>query len=454
MDKFYIHEFEEPKFSRMLNIYKDLKDKKPIQLVAVLDREQVLDDNFMKDMGEFLKVLAEKGIRPHDVSVAVSGKDKIYSPSDWQKIKEVHDKLKAKSISFGVEDSSKVWDIQEVENANKQIDESADKLRGKNLSPMEKLLSAYLDVTRRNYKFEDKTEHFSQSRSIYGVLNSDKIVCVGYAELLKTIMEREGDPNIKLYSNSVAVSHDNEHLAGYHRNLIVYIKDEKYGLDGYYYMDPTWDSAKSNKNEFRLNHFLLPLNDIQYISDHIRDRDIQMERAPVKSTSKPKHVTEKTKKAIAKNKHRTYNAVSGGNSSFSSDKFVLSEPLQAHVMKNDPVVDRLDEYFDLQDELFPKPPQVQNEKVELVEEIKNYFKENHINYLPYSVGDKLKDLIKNNASLEECIDYAESVVKDLRYGKSNIQPDQFIHEFSESLRKDLEKDLGLQEDLEFLEILK
>lgn len=56
MDKFYIHDFDEPQMSKALDSFLQVKQKSPTQLVAVLDREQVLDDNFMKDMGEFLKV--------------------------------------------------------------------------------------------------------------------------------------------------------------------------------------------------------------------------------------------------------------------------------------------------------------------------------------------------------------------------------------------------------------
>ena len=33
-----------------------------------------------------------------------------------------------------------------------------------------------------------------------------------------------------------------------HQTNVVYIKDEKYGIDGYYYADSCWDSIKKNKS--------------------------------------------------------------------------------------------------------------------------------------------------------------------------------------------------------------
>ena len=58
------------------------------------------------------------------------------------------------------------------------------------------------------------------SRSVYGVLNSNFIVCVGYSELFEAIM-KQINPNIKIYENSIIVG-------GRHSDLIVHLIDKKY----------------------------------------------------------------------------------------------------------------------------------------------------------------------------------------------------------------------------------
>lgn len=450
MDRFYLYDFNEPKFSQEIERYNQLRQSNKTQLVVMLDKWAVLSEEFPKDINQFMSMLGAKGIGPHDVAITIGGNESHFSSDEWVKVKQIRDKLQTKGISFGIEDYKNVWSLEEVENANAQIKSSADKLRGKNFSPLEKLLSAYLDVTKRNYNSETQTEHVGQSRSIYGVLNSDKIVCVGFAALLKSVMEEVGDENIKVYYNSVACSDDNVHLSAYHRNLIIYIKDEKYGLDGYYYVDPTWDCSNSNKSEFKLNHFLLPLKDIPHIKTHIRDFNIKLERAP---QDKPaKKTTQKERKAIAKNKQRTYNRIQEGNSSFSSDNFVFSSQLQDHIIHNEPVADRLDEYLGVGNELIKDL--INSPYRFVMDEVKNYFLENNIHYLSYSVGDKLEKMIKENASVEECIDYADSVVKKLRFGKTNLTKEEYKKEFLVDLRNNLQKAFNMDSEKDFLNTIK
>lgn len=447
MDKFYLYDFEEPKLSKIIQTYKQAKQ--PMQLVAVFDRKTVLNEAFVKNVNKFVKYLATKNIEPHDIIISLDGDNKKYSVSEWQKIKNVAQALKLRSIQFGIDDYKKIWDVKEVENANNQIDKSAKKIAGKNFSPMEKLLSAYLDVTKINYKFEDKTEHFSQSRSIYGVLNSDKIVCVGFAALLKAVIEKDGEKNIKMFENSVAISEDNINRMAYHRNLIVYIKDEKYEVDGYYYLDPTWDSTKSGNMEYRLNHFLVPLKDIQYISTYVRDL-----QANLKQIEKPKDTTYKTKKqikAIVKNRFNVYNYMSKGNASFSSDKFVMNKPLLSHIAHNKPVRDRIDEYIEFGKNLYDELPQ---DPTNIMENINKLLKENNIEYVSNNFKTKMQDFIEKDAKKEEILEYAENYVKNLRFGKINLSISEFKQLYLESLKVDLEKAMFIDVDKQVLDSLK
>ena len=91
------------------------------------------------------------------------------------------------------------------------------------------------------------------SRKLYDILENEFIVCVGFSNLLGDLLDKL---NIRNYSISVGVdsSYDDafysEPVEGIekstkrlgHDRRYSYIKDEKYGIDGFYIADPTWDN--------------------------------------------------------------------------------------------------------------------------------------------------------------------------------------------------------------------
>lgn len=157
----------------------------------------------------------------------------------------------------------------------------------KDMSPFEKYIYAY-DITKQFKKYNTpkkdnkNIENLSQdeymkikflSRDLYQILDNDYIVCVGFSNLLIDLLNKLGIDNIALpvyvdTSLSKAVKQLNipkeewknmtpeeKHRLiirqqsyipkddfGGHRRLLVNIKDEKYGIDGIYVSDPTWDN--------------------------------------------------------------------------------------------------------------------------------------------------------------------------------------------------------------------
>lgn len=221
------------------------------------------------DITFLINLLQSYHLPSNMIRIAAIDEEKRYNSEEWDQFKHISNLLNNDNISFGFEDMGKTWTIEEAENANGKIRETSSKIQQKDFSPYEKLLSAYFTVTSRPYIKESKNEHYSQSRSIYGVLNSNKIVCVGFSELFKAIIEDVGDENIKIFDNSIATSGGNTEIRGFHRNLIVYIKDEKYGIDGYYYLDPTWDNSLPNEKFGFLNYFMVPLHDISELKGSV-----------------------------------------------------------------------------------------------------------------------------------------------------------------------------------------
>lgn len=130
------------------------------------------------------------------------------------------------------------------------IKDEALKISSLNLSPLETVMYTYDLVRNRVYKTEDKDDDPLESRNLKSVLTGDKIVCVGYANIFDVLLKYMG-----FNSKTVGLTFkDDENKPGHRRNVL-YLKDDKYDIDGVYYFDVTWDSKRGNEiNEF-LNRY-------------------------------------------------------------------------------------------------------------------------------------------------------------------------------------------------------
>ena len=265
--------YDAEKISAQLDEYLSSKawfDENNKKFVFKVDKSFLLTESFKDKYNNILKILQAKNISTSDVEFAVFAQEKEFDKEEWNQFKKIEEDLKKDGVGFGVTDLDKTFSIKEVENANSKIKETAEKIKENDFSPLEKLLMGYLTVTARTYIEED--DNAADSRSIFGLLNSKNIVCVGYANWLKAIMKEVGDENIKIYKNEVSCS---QGKSGYsnHQNLIVHIKDEKYDIDGYYYLDPTFDSGHNYVMPPRLSFFMTPLKDIDKIEVTVRNEE-------------------------------------------------------------------------------------------------------------------------------------------------------------------------------------
>lgn len=124
-----------------------------------------------------------------------------------------------------------------------------------NLSPYEKFLYAY-NITKhyKKYKEVDENDDKFNSRKLYKIIDNDEyMVCVGYANMFQDLLTKLGI-NSTTYSVGVDVGFDSmdvlseysdEAISKYggHSRVIVNLVDSKYGIDGIYQSDPTWDNV-------------------------------------------------------------------------------------------------------------------------------------------------------------------------------------------------------------------
>lgn len=130
--------------------------------------------------------------------------------------------------------------LEEIKNIKKMFENLVSDIKNSNLSPYEKYIYAYNIVKSfKKYKFYENNEKLDefisdQSRHPYLVMINDFIVCAGYSQLLQRLL-------LELDIPSVYWIIDTNKETTSHARLYVNIEDEKYGINGYYCCDPTWD---------------------------------------------------------------------------------------------------------------------------------------------------------------------------------------------------------------------
>ena len=137
----------------------------------------------------------------------------------------------------------------------------------KKLSPLEKYIYVYNIV--KNYKeYKECKENKAYSRQLYRILFNDFIVCVGFSELLSDLLNKL---DINNYILSVMI--DSKKVKGRyitnHERLYIYLKDEKYKINGYYLSDPTWD----NYLDYDLYTYMLFTNSKNDLAKHFQYDD-------------------------------------------------------------------------------------------------------------------------------------------------------------------------------------
>lgn len=140
-------------------------------------------------------------------------------------------------------------------------------INSSNLSPTEKVMFAF-DIMK-TFAYNESQSITTDSRNPHKIIETGNIVCVGYSQMLKQILNKMDD-NIKIGDLSVECFDENGLSRGGHERNCVQIDDEKYNIHGIYTLDATWDSFKEEGTSILGNdytaldlyrYFLVPTSD-------------------------------------------------------------------------------------------------------------------------------------------------------------------------------------------------
>lgn len=121
-----------------------------------------------------------------------------------------------------------------------------------NLSPLETIMLIYDIVKANEYKKENENESYGLSRNLNEIVNNDKIVCVGFSNLLDFLLN-----NLGFDCGTVTLKYEGSKI-GHERNY-VYLHDDKYNIHSLLFLDATGDSKKIDNYIDNYYFFLKPL---------------------------------------------------------------------------------------------------------------------------------------------------------------------------------------------------
>lgn len=155
--------------------------------------------------------------------------------------------------------------LNEMKELNLRLDYTVSEIKNSSLSPYEKYIAAYNIVKSfKKYRFYLDNEGFDtmisdQSRNPYLVLINQYIVCAGYTSLLHSLLKKLNIPSrewiLDVSDNSESVALGDSESNDTHARLYVNIVDNKYGINGYFMCDPTFDNVdKENSDLYGYRH--------------------------------------------------------------------------------------------------------------------------------------------------------------------------------------------------------
>lgn len=133
-------------------------------------------------------------------------------------------------------------DYEDVLAMASTISNTRNYIKSLHLSPLEIIMFAY-DLLKEFEAKVNETESYSvDERDPARVLNTDFIVCIGYARLFGELVKDM--PGIRV--ECISLQHQISSLQSEgHMRPLIRVDDEKYNVHGVYALDPTWDSTKT-----------------------------------------------------------------------------------------------------------------------------------------------------------------------------------------------------------------
>jgi len=223
--------------NHILNISTDLTKEEIVNLKYITPNKKInINLTNYKNVAEILEKLMELNIEV-ELTIKVENKE-IFNKTPIFKNSD-----KYKKLNIQVEYEFKNYNLEDYKKFENILYLFLSPIKDRNYSPFEKYIYAY-NIVKRFKKYQEVGDNGDklQSRNLYDILLNDYMVCVGYADMFKDLLEKLGIPcDGKSVSVGIENEEENMEFEG-HRRIYVHLQDSKYKIDGFYTSDPTWDN--------------------------------------------------------------------------------------------------------------------------------------------------------------------------------------------------------------------
>ena len=171
------------------------------------------------------------------------------------------DMFPEESLYVNVKNSYRMVKLSDYDQAYYIVKEIVDLVNALGLSPLEKIMFVYDIVKKRTYK---ESEDNLECRDFVLALLYDSIVCVGFSQIFKAILE-----NLNIKVTTTQLSEREDSVFSIHERNVIFVDDPKYNVFGHFFFDVTGDSKKEgidNQNEYKF--FLKTFNQINIYDKH------------------------------------------------------------------------------------------------------------------------------------------------------------------------------------------
>lgn len=190
------------------------------------------------------------------------------------------------------------WTFRQVKLADEKLNKVVDYVKQNNYSPFEAFLFFHKFVTER---FKYKEGGMESERVIVGAFNNEEINCAGFASMIKALVDKFDDQNLKCDIMPCEIRKKFKNEGGAHCQNLIYLKDKLYNIDGFYIEDASHDSKLDHSEDgLGYSYCLVPINDMKHLRKNFYIQEFRPDRfqsifIDVQSFLKSKNIYSKSK---------------------------------------------------------------------------------------------------------------------------------------------------------------
>ena len=180
-------------------------------------------------------------IKNIDIVIKASNTEKVFNFISSLNENEVS------NVYINYQFSSENASVKDYKNMISKLHDLVHTIKSLNLSELETVMVVY-DIVKANEYKKKSFDDPSLTRAVHNVVLGDGCVCAGFSNYFNYLLNELG---IKSYP--VILDHNNRITR--HQRSIMYVNDKKYGVEGIYMFDPTYDCKKNNNYVNNYDYF-------------------------------------------------------------------------------------------------------------------------------------------------------------------------------------------------------